>query len=146
LVTIEVTARRAPERERVTNAHACDLAERWGVDQDTMDRVWTAALDFENEMGGIRVWIISGWRTRQEQRQLGRRGRPTAPDDVSTHRSCPATGVDISLGLLPSNFMKATWGRITLINGLRWGGGGKVDRNTGIPLDWPHVDRGPRTT
>ena len=53
-------------------------------------------------------------------------------------------GVDISLGVLTSEFMKVTWGRLALINGLRWGGGGPVDRNNLIPLDWRHVDRGPR--
>lgn len=122
----------------------CALAKRWGVAVDTMWRVFLSAEDFELETGGRRVSIISGWRSRNEQRQLGRQGRPTAPDELSTHRSCPATGVDISLGVLPSNFMKATWGRITLINGLRWGGGGAVDPDSLIPLDWPHVDRGPR--
>ncbi len=39
--------------------------------------------------------------------------------------------------------MIATWGRIATINGLRWGGGGQVDSG-GIPVDWGHVDRGPR--
>ena len=41
--------------------------------------------------------------------------------------------------------MKAIWGRVAVMNGLRWGGGGAVD-DGGIPLDWQHVDRGPRTT
>ena len=39
--------------------------------------------------------------------------------------------------------MKAIWGRVAVMNGLRWGGGGAVD-DGGIPLDWAHVDRGPR--
>lgn len=108
-----------------------------------MERVWGAAQQFSLETGGKRVWIISGWRSREEQRRLGRGGRPTAADDRSTHRSCPATGVDISLGLLPTNFMKAIWGRITLVHGLRWGGGGPVFES-GIPVDWQHVDTGPR--
>ena len=96
------------------------------------------------ETGGLRVEIISGWRSELEQRRLGRQGRPTAPDALSTHRSCPATGVDISLGLLPTGFMKVTWGRLAGICGLRWGGGGATDPETLIPLDWQHVDRGPR--
>jgi len=133
-----------PEREFITDTDFCDLANRWKVSQDTMLQVWLSALDYEAETGGSRVEIISGWRSREQQRRLGRQGRPTAPDGVSTHRSCPATGVDISLGLLASEFQKATWGRITLINGLRWGGGGPVDERNGIPLDWRHVDRGPR--
>jgi len=91
------------------------------------------------------VEIISGWRTASKQASLGRAGRPAAPDQVSTHRSCPATGVDVRLGFLPTRVLKATWGRIVVFNGLRWGGGGAVD-DGGIPLDWAHVDRGPRTS
>ena len=127
----------------ITDSDPCALAGRWRVALDTMERLWLSAQDFERETGGRRVRIISGFRTAAEQRRLSRAGRPTATDALSTHRSCPATGVDISLGLLPSNFMKATWGRLTLINGLRWGGGGPVFES-GIPVDWPHVDRGPR--
>lgn len=134
---------RVPEREYITDTTAADLACRWQVSPDTMERVWLSAQDFEAETGR-RVSIISGWRSSQQQSQLSRQGRPTAPDDRSTHRSCPATGVDISLGAIPSGFLKATWGRITLINGLRWGGGGAVDPDSFIPIDWPHVDRGPR--
>jgi len=39
--------------------------------------------------------------------------------------------------------MKHVWGRILFMNGLRWGGGSDLDDDF-IPLDWPHVDRGPR--
>ncbi len=133
-----------PEREFITDATDCDLAERWGVAHDTMARVWTSAEDFERQTGGRRVSIISGFRTQQEQRRLRRLGRPAAPDDLSTHRSCPATGVDISFGFNATEFMKITWGNIVLVNGLRWGGGGPVDPDNLIPLDWRHVDRGPR--
>jgi len=121
----------------------CGLAERWGVALDTIRRVWLSALDFQQETGRP-VWIISGYRTKAEQRELNRRGRPTALDTLSTHRTCPATGVDISFGVNSTDFMRATWGRITLINGLRWGGGGPVDPKTFIPVDWQHVDSGPR--
>jgi len=132
-----------PAREYLTDSDDCTLAERWGVSLDTMRRLWLAAEGYEQETGGRRVQIISGYRTRQQQKVLGRQGRPTAPDNRSTHRSCPATGVDISLGLLPTNFMKALWGRHTLRHGLRWGGGGEVFES-GIPKDWQHVDLGPR--
>lgn len=132
-----------PEREVVTERSDCEIAHRWGVALDTVRRVRLAAHDFNTETGR-QVWIISGHRTRAEQRRLSRQGRPTAPDDRSTHRSCPATGVDVSLGARPSGFLKATWGTWTLRHGLRWGGGGKVDEG-GIPLDWQHVDVGPRT-
>ena len=108
-----------------------------------MRRVWLAAQDFATETGGKAVWIVSGWRSAAEQARLSRQGRPTAADELSTHRSCPATGVDISLGFMPTNFMKAIWGRLTLVQGLRWGGGGPV-HESGIPVDWQHVDVGPR--
>ncbi len=109
---------------------------------DTMSRVVSSARDYEQETLGT-VMIISGSRTRAEQEGLGVRGRPTARDDLSTHRSCPATGVDVSLGPFPTRVQKAIWGRIAVLNGLRWGGGGQVDSG-GIPFDWGHVDRGPR--
>jgi len=106
-----------------------------------MSRLFRAAELYENFTRSP-VWIISGARTRWEQMHLGRSGRPTAPDELSTHRSCPATGVDISLGSLPSTEKKRFWGQMVEANGLRWGGGSKI-RN-GIPSDWQHVDRGPR--
>jgi len=131
-----------PEREILTDRSDCEIATRWKVALDTIQRVQMAAADFFTETGR-RVWIISGWRSREQQRRLSRQGRPTAPDARSTHRSCPATGVDVSLGTLPSNFLKATWGRLTLVHGLRWGGGGAV-AESGIPIDWQHIDVGPR--
>jgi len=131
-----------PSRVIITDTDECELVETWRVDPDTIHRLWLSAQDFLMETGRP-VWIISGWRSRAQQRSLGRSGRPTARDDRSTHRSCPATGVDISFGLSPTGFIKATWGRITLTHGLRWGGGGKTDE-AGIPLDWAHVDLGPR--
>lgn len=129
------------------NERACDLAIKWKVALDTMLRVVRSAEQFLTETGRS-VWIISGFRTAAEQAGLGRSGRPAARDDLSTHRSCPATGVDVSLGPLPDAVMKAVWGRIAVLNGLRWGGGGKIqglgDPHPGIPIDWGHVDRGPR--
>jgi len=132
-----------PEREILTGRSDCDIARRWAVSLDTVKRVRLAAEDFNTETGR-QVWIISGFRSVAEQNRLRRQGRPTADNDRSTHLSCPATAVDISLGARPSNFLKATWGRLTLVRGLRWGGGGAV-AESGIPLDWQHVDVGPRT-
>jgi len=109
-----------------------------------MRRVQLSADDYFAETRGI-IQIISGFRTRAQQSSLGRQGRPTARDDLSTHRSCPASGVDVSLGFAPTRIQKAIWGRIAVFNGLRWGGGGAVD-DGGIPIDWQHVDRGPRAT
>jgi len=129
------------EREVLTLSDPCVLAGTWAVDQDVMARVVRAAELYTNFTRSP-VWIISGSRTRWEQLQLGRGGRPTAPDELSTHRSCPATGVDISLGALPSAAKKRFWGQMVEANGLRWGGGSKM--SDGIPSDWQHVDRGPR--
>jgi len=131
-----------PEREPLTDADPCVLATRWLVDERVMQKVVLSAQDFKVETGRD-AWIISGYRTREEQRALEKAGRPTAPDNISTHRWCPATGVDVSLGPLPVRVHKAVWGRIAVMNGLRWGGGGAVD-DGGIPMDWAHVDAGPR--
>ncbi len=109
---------------------------------DTMGRVVASAVEYEQETRGV-VEIISGSRTRAEQTALGQRGRPATRDDLSTHRSCPATGVDVSLGPFATRVQKAIWGRIAVLNGLRWGGGGPVDSG-GIPEDFGHVDRGRR--
>ena len=130
-------------RELILESDPCALAEKWGVDFDVMERVWHAANSFKMDTG-VPVWIISGWRSAAEQRRLSRQGRPTAPDNLSTHRSCPATGVDVSIQLLTSEFLKVAWGRAAFIHGLRWGGGGPVDPKNLIPLDWRHVDKGPR--
>ncbi len=107
-----------------------------------MFRVFKAAELFTNFTRSP-VWIVSGWRSAGEQLALERAGRPTATEERSTHRSCPATGVDISLGAFPSLDQKRFWGQMVESNGLRWGGGSPVDSD-GIPSDWQHVDRGPR--
>jgi len=111
-----------PERETLAAKDYCLLAERWQVDPSVMRRVIVSAEDFQHETGRD-VQLISGWRSRREQTSLGRAGRPAAPDHLSTHRSCPATGVDVSLGPSPTSTMKLIWGRIVVLNGLRWGGG-----------------------
>jgi len=132
-----------PERESIRESDWCDLASRWRVDPEVMRRLSIAAEDFFFETRGD-VRIISGYRTAREQRELERRGRPTAPDHLSTHRSCPATGVDVNIGVAPVRTQKWIWARILRMNGLEWGGRSKLDSNF-IPVDWQHVDRGPRT-
>lgn len=120
------------------------MARIWGVDPSVLLATRAAAARFEEETRR-EVWITSGYRTKAEQDALRSEGRPAAPDNVSTHRSCPATGIDISLGFLPTRVQKAIWGRHVVMQGLRWGGGGPVD-DLGIPDDWQHVDRGRRNT
>lgn len=109
-----------------------------------MRKVVRAAALFTAETGR-QVWIISGHRTAGGQAELKRQGRPTADPKKSTHLSCPATGVDVSLGFVPTRVLKAIWLRLASEEGLRVGGGGPVD-DGGLPKDWNHVDVGPRTS
>ncbi len=131
-----------PLPELLGGTDICDQAERWGTDPNTLALTTLAAASFEKETGRS-VRIISGFRSEKEQENLRRRGRPTAPDELSTHRSCPSTGIDVDIGAGPSSVLKATWGRNVVEVGLRWGGGSNVDPS-GIPVDWNHVDMGPR--
>jgi len=118
----------------------CTFRDRWLISSDLAVR-----LTILQERFPLPLWIISGYRTRAEQEQLEREGRPAAPFDQSTHTSCPATGADLSIGLTPqTDLVKAQFGVEVRLSGLRWGGGGPVDRETGIPEDWNHVDLGPR--
>jgi hypothetical protein len=108
-----------------------------------MRRTVRAAIEF-SKSASIPVYIISGYRTKEEQDELRDSGRPTAPDELSTHRTCPATGIDISLGpIRPSEEMVFLWGWNVRMQGLRWGGGSPLDER-GSPIDWEHVDMGPR--
>jgi len=151
----------ARAREVIIDSSPCDLAKNWGIHPKVAEKVFTAAMLFDIEarvlgkMGKPEVKIISGYRTKAEQDALRRSGRPAARDDLSTHRSCPATGVDISLGAFPSLAQKIAWGRNVMQQGLRWGGGSPLDSDPfpafpganwrgGIPEDWQHVDLGPR--
>ena len=139
-----------PEREQITSAPLgdfgesrwCELARRWKVDPWVMQRVWLSAIDYENETAGA-VWIISGHRTVAQQNELRRQGRPTADNDRSTHLSCPATGVDVSIAVAPVRAQIWIWGRIVRMNGLRWGGDSKL-HEAGYPTDFGHIDKGPR--
>ena len=132
-----------PAREPLTGADPCELADRWVVDPQVMIRAVQCANAFTRETGR-EVLIISGHRTAAEQRALEKAGRPTAAPELSTHLSCPATGIDINAGFGVTNVLKAIWGRIVVMHGLRWGGGSQVDPKTGIPADWNHIDAGPR--
>jgi len=131
--------------ELVRSLPYCDLAARWLINPELAWKIHEVAIQVENETGR-EVYILSGYRTAEEQELLRRQGRPAAPDDRSTHRTCPATGADLWMGPLPTATMKATFGRIVSDLGLRWGGGSPPDPETGIPEDWNHVDLGPRTT
>jgi len=119
----------------------CALAASWKISAELAVRLHKFAKLLERIFN---VSIISGYRTPEEQQALRRSGRPTAPDDVSTHLTCPATGADLQPGVAVTNQVIAEFGRAAALSGLRWGGGSPVDAATGFPTDWQHVDLGPR--
>jgi len=131
-----------PEPERLRDATVCQLVERWGISETLGIKLRKSAFEYFDETR-TDAQIVSGQRTPVEQERLRRSGRPTAPDELSTHLTCPATGADVRLGFLPTRVQKAIWGRIVVFNGMRWGGGGPAD-DGGIPVDWGHVDLGRR--
>jgi len=125
----------------------CDVAARWGLDVEVVERLvrMSGALEFG-------VSIISGERSPAEQDALRRSGRPTADNDKSTHLACPATGVDVMPQIAVTTLVKARLGTEGVLAGLRWGGGSPVTRHTDagggtamLPSDWNHFDLGPRT-
>lgn len=118
----------------------CEWRDRWGISSDLA--VYLTIL--QERISWAELRIISGYRTAAEQAQLEAEGRPAAPDELSTHRSFPATGADLSLSIAVTEAVKAAFGVQVRLAGLRWGGGGPVDPGTGIPIDWNHVDTGPR--
>lgn len=123
------------------------LTYGFGVSRDLAERVLRFA-DFFRATTGHDVEAISGYRTCAQQEALGRRGRPAAPCDISTHTTCPATGMDFRLGgLFDSDFVKLLFGGAAIRAGLRWGGG-SPERQTefgAIPSDWQHLDLGRRS-
>jgi len=120
----------------------CEIQEQWHLDPRLADRVALVVNQTELELGRT-VRIISGFRTARAQRDLRAAGRPAADVNVSNHTTCPSRAVDVSLGFGVTGMMIATFGRIAVMNGLRWGGGSPVDER-GIPSDWQHLDLGPR--
>lgn len=120
-------------------AYLCGLASRWGISVELAQRLYRVAGEVPYSL-----LIISGFRTAEEQEALRQEGRPAAPDDVSTHRSCPATGADVWPGIGITGAVKAQLGAAAGRAGLRWGGGSPIDPDTGIPSDWNHLDLGPR--
>lgn len=122
---------------------ACDLQADWRLHPDLALRVARLLTRASSQLG-IPVRVISGYRTVAKQLELKNKGRPAADPSVSNHTICPARAVDLSLGFAPTRVQKATLGRIAVEEGLRWGGGSRVDPRTGIPSDWNHFDLGPR--
>lgn len=142
-----------PLRERLPTAQdpvwemerICAFAATWGIDTRLAARLTNLSrrLPFP-------LLMISGSRTRAEQEGLAAEGRPAAPYDLSTHAAtdamgCPrwATGADVSPSVAHVASVKAHVGRAAAEVGLRWGGGSLRD-SEGFPVDWQHVDLGPR--
>ena len=120
----------------------CELEKTWKLDGRLADRLGHVLEDWLEETR-MNIAVISGFRTVEEQLELARSGRPAAPPHLSTHTLCPATGADVRINGFVTDTMKARFGRIVVMNGLRWGGGSTVSE-VGIPSDWNHVDLGPR--
>lgn len=122
-----------------------ELSSRWQIDVLLAVKLLQLEMLWQQRFPGLgSLRIISGWRSADEQRGLELAGRPAAADERSTHRSCPATGADLALPIAADAYSKLQLGELALLVGLRWGGGGPID-GQGIPIDWPHVDLGPRS-
>lgn len=122
---------------------SCELQRDWLLDSKLADRLDKVFQDWFTETR-IGISMLSGYRTEKEQLDLAQKGRPAVDPKISTHTACPATGADVRINGFVTRTMKAIFGRIVVLNGLRWGGGSAVD-DIGIPLDWNHVDLGPRS-
>lgn len=118
----------------------CTLIDRWKIHPVLAARIvqLAGALPF-------RIGVMSGYRSAEKQAELRRDGSG-APDELSTHRSCPATGADLATDD-DSWETRAVLGRNAEMLGLRWGGGAPRD-SRGIPVgvEWRHVDLGRRAT
>ena len=129
-----------PDRTVATIEEFCNWVVRWRIDPRLGRALQTMQANFPTTLS-----ITSGHRTDAEQDALRESGRPTAPNNLSTHLDCPwATGADLSAGVAADPAVKIALGLAASLAGLRWGGGSPVDPETGIPSDWNHVDMGPR--
>jgi len=130
--------------QSLLGSDCAQLTEHWLIVPELADRLLELARAWDERFPGLgSLSIISGFRTAEEQQELELSGRPAAPDHISTHRTCPATGADLQLPIAADDYAKAEFGRLVILNGLRWGGGSPVNE-LGIPADWNHVDLGPR--
>ena len=127
--------------QSIGGADCAQLSERWLIRPDLALKLLRMDQTFR-ELAGVGLRIISGYRTAEEQAELERQGRPTAADELSTHRVCPAMGADLELEVAPTTSLKVKFGHAARASGLRWGGGSRIV--DGIPVDWNHVDLGPR--
>jgi uncharacterized protein YcbK (DUF882 family) len=132
--------RRIPQTINGTDCY--ELVERWLISPQLAVRLMLMADNFHRRTS-VGLKIISGFRTAAEQAELRSAGRPAAEDQRSTHRSCPATGADLTPEMAATHTVRILFGEAAFLSGLRWGGGSGLDAN-GVPSDWNHVDLGPR--
>lgn len=116
----------------------CTWTAKWGISVELGRKLQKMQDQFPTQLV-----IFSGFRTREQQEQLDQEGRPTAPFDLSTHTTCPATGADVRPQIAWDPAVTLTFGLAATFAGLRWGGGGPID-DVGIPIDRSHLDLGPR--
>ena len=125
----------------VSDPRLCTIEQRFQISHELALKLVAMQREFS-----LPLQIISGYRTLEQQDALREQGRPAAPDHLSTHRSCPATGADLRIVLpmppLSTHAMKLSFGAAARRAGLRWGGGSA--ETMGVPSDWNHVDLGPR--
>lgn len=118
----------------------CGWLAKWGLSLELGERL--------QAMQSFFPWVLkifSGRRTPEQQDALRAENRMTAPNHLSTHLDCPtSTGADLIPALAIDQAVQVAFGLAAFKAGLRWGGGSAIDPATGIPLDWKHVDLGPR--
>lgn len=120
----------------------CALSLEWLLDPELAKRVVLAAYYF-SAATGRELEVISGFRTCDRQRELEEQGLPAAPCELSNHTICPARAVDVRFEGYPARVLVIALGVAATAAGLRWGGGGPTD-DDGVPVDWRHLDLGPR--
>lgn len=121
----------------------CPFAQKWQISL----KLARALVSMANNLP-FSIAMHSGFRTAERQAELEEEGRPTASEETSTHRTCPATGADLTVSIWVTNAVKLELGHAAVLAGLRWGGGSRlveVIHGIGLPLDWNHVDLGRRS-
>lgn len=123
--------------------HLRNFLARWGLSEGVALKALALGQCF-HELTGATLWIISGYRSPEEQSSLlAQPDSMAAPVGRSTHTSIPATGFDIGFDFDPPKEHKAILARCAGCTQLRWGGGSPTDED-GFPVDWRHFDNGPR--
>lgn len=120
-----------------------DFIARWGIREDIAHKALELGSCFRIATGR-ELYIISGYRSPEKQRELRAQGRPAADPALSNHTVYPALAFDVDAFPDPTKEQKLLLGQCGLCIGLRWGGGSRLDDN-GIPTDWNHFDLGPRS-